>query len=290
MQKEVYDRLFKKSWADLKNNPVLFVPFLLMLLASLVLVFLFFSVTGVFSYVQQLPIYFRENPFSAVLNNNIPQFIMFFIIYVVLELLVSAYFTGMKYAMAKDVVEKGKTSLASGCRQANAFFLKVVGLEILIPAILAGPLLIFFVFQQLSRHSTNITGNFFSVMFLLLFAVYFVYMLFHLVFLYPVLFVEKKRIRLSFKKEFHYVKTHFVHTLISWLLIIGVMLLLFVATLPFDRIAHYSDNLLVLIVVFLVLYVLEIIFANWEHLFVIRAYREGKKHAGSAQDNERQSL
>ncbi|RJQ18236.1 hypothetical protein C4573_00760 [Candidatus Woesearchaeota archaeon] len=270
---KAYDGIFKQSWADLKKNPVLFLPSVLMFVISLVLVFLFFAFSGIVAYLQHMPIYFRENPLDLFIT---PKILVAFLAYLVMEFILMTYFSGMKYAMAKEVVETGKTGMASGFKQANKFFFKMLGVEVISVAIVFAPAILYAIVYYLSQNSGNIVGSFFKIIFILVFILYALYICFNLLFVYPVLFFERKKPLITIKKEFHYVRNHFMHTLLSWLIVISLFLIAYVAKLPFDRIADYSGSLVVILAALFGIYVLEVIFSQWEHLFVMRSYIEGK--------------
>ncbi len=277
MEKEEYENLFRQSWIDLKNNLVVFVPNIFMFIISLGLVFLFFAGSGILSYLQNQPIFFREYPVSELFMQAPLKILILFLVYAVLEFLVAAFFSTMKYSMAKEIAEKGSTSLKTGWSFGKKFFLKLLRLELLVVAILFAPLILLFVLNSVAFSTEYVTGTFFMIVFILIFAIYFIYMLFHILFVYPVLFFEKKHTIITLKKEFHYVKTHFIHTMISWLLITGVLLIAYFVGLPFDAISNYSSKLFLVLLAFLAIYILEIIFSSWEHIFVMKAYLLGKK-------------
>lgn len=277
MEKEGYEKLFKQSWIDLKNNLVMFIPNIFMFVSTLVLVFIFFTTTGLVSYLQHQPVFFREYPIADIFTKAPIKILLLFIAYVVIEFILAAFISTMKYGMSKEIAEKGKTTLKAGFHYGKAFFFKVLRLELLILAIIFGPLLIYFVISSIATSTDNITGTFFLVIFIILLVIYFIYVVFHILFVYPVLFFEKKHTIITIKKEFHYVKTHFIHTVISWLLIIGIFLTFYIAKLPFDKIVGFSSSLIIILIAFLLIYILEIIVSNWEHIFVMKAYLLGKK-------------
>ena len=86
--KEKYDKTFVQCWKDLKNNPKLFVPNLLTFGSTLILVFLFFSVSGVLRYLQNQPIFFREVPITSLFTDAPLKIVAFFLVYVVVEFII----------------------------------------------------------------------------------------------------------------------------------------------------------------------------------------------------------
>ena len=89
--------LFQLSWFILKQNPLLFLPNVLMLISNLILFICLIKVTGVS---------------SAVLNNNYGVLkeslfsgysITAIVIYFILTLLIDNYFVTAKYGLIKQV-------------------------------------------------------------------------------------------------------------------------------------------------------------------------------------------
>ena len=123
-------------------------------------------------------------------------------------------------------------------------------------------------------------GSFVANMFFIPLAmVYFIYMGIRLLYVFPVMTFEKKGAYNSLKKDFHFVKAHAQHTILTWLIVIGVTFFLSIIkenaiqTSEFLFRQLYVIGLLVLAFIF----ALEFMVAVWEHVFIFKSYLVAKK-------------
>ena len=82
----------------------------------------------------------------------------------------------------------------------------------------------------------------------------------------------------SFTGDFHYVKAHLQHTIMTWVIIVGVAV---VASMIRSGLENYSSffpiklfPLVLLFSIFLIL--LEMFVSMWEHVFIFESYVDGK--------------
>ncbi len=134
--------ILSKGWDDLKTNPVLIAPGILTMLVTYIFVFAlllvlitqFMPSLDVFMGSEPIdPAYFDSLNFDSI---NIGLVLAVFLVGIILLILVSSFITAGLTGMAKEAVTTGKTSLSDLWAYGKKYFLKVLGLTIIIGIIM----------------------------------------------------------------------------------------------------------------------------------------------------------
>ncbi len=193
--------LFKKSWVDLKNNLVIFVPDVLnfIILAILFLVFIFAS--GVYAFLstyKSIPLAISSIGTEAIFADLFAKFLIWIVVFLVAAFLISNYFIAMKLGMINEVAEKKKTALAKGFGYASKNYLNVLGFNLL-------TLLLIFI-PTMALVSLVLLSNWLVPLALVLLTIYFLILVLGIQFIYPVMFMDKKGPVSALKGSFGYLK------------------------------------------------------------------------------------
>ena len=262
--------LFQDSWETLKENKILFIPNVLILVANIILVLVLFLISGLG---------------TTLLNNSYPSldesffsftFLFYFLLYFAIFILVDNYFITMKYGLIKDILLKKKTSLKSGFSFANQHYLTTLGIHALSYLIIFVPLfLLATVFFLLLPISSLVSITLFVPIGL----VYLIYIGIRLLYVFPVMTFEKKGAYNSLKKDFHFVKAHAQNTIITWMIVVGVTIFISILRENVIKTSEFLfQQLYVLgILVLVFIFTLEFLVLVWEHVFIFKSYLAAKK-------------
>ena len=262
--------LFKDSWEIVKKNKILFFPNIIILSINVLLVLILFFITGLFK------ILIENDPSNIAKVFLSGEFIFFVFLYLIISTLMDNFFLTMKYGLIKDVLLKKKTNFSNGVKFAKEHYWTTLGIHILsfliiyVPLILLGIVLFTFLPQN---------GLIAAAIFIPLMIVYLIFIAIRLLFVYPTMTFEKKGAYNSLKDDFHFVKTHLHHTMVTWL----VILLIGIVTAMIKRGIEPLQGILFQQVVFLGLLLgiaiiaLEMAVSVWEHVYIFKSYLVGKK-------------
>lgn len=280
-----YNKLVTTSWNLMVNNKILFVPKIFMFLFAFILFIGYLAASGIMNLLiknpamvydqlvlhEQIRSYISRNPIWALVS---------LIIYILVVILSDLFFITMKYGMITDVIKKKKTSLHSGYLFAKKYYGTSLVIHLISYVLVLGPLaLVGVVFYNIATKTNSfilMTPWIIVAIFLLLVFLYIAYMLMRLVFIYPVMAFEEEGAFSTVKKDFHYVKKHIGHTLITWMLFVVIWFGFTIAKTPLGSIENKAENLFIIISLAIVILILESLVSVWEHLFIFKAYVEGK--------------
>lgn len=262
--------LFQLSWFILKENPVLFLPNILLLISNLILFLCLIKITGIGSAVLNNDYHLlKESIFSS-------WFVVATIIYFVLTFLIDNYFITAKYGLIKQVLLKGHAKLSDGLDFAKKYYLTTIGIHIMSSLIIFIPLLILAVLLFLLLPFSTLVA---ISIFIPLAVIYFLYISIRLIFVYPVMTFEKKGAYNSLKEDFHFVKTHLHHTLLTWLIVMGVSIFISVFRenlIDVQSMLHQQLALIGFLLIAIIM-VVEIAVSVWEHIFIFKSYLTARK-------------
>ncbi len=262
--------LFQLSWLILKKNPVLFLPNILMLISNLILFLCLIKVTGIG---------------SAVLNNNYGTLkdslvsgwsIVFLLSYFVLTFLIDNYFTTAKYGLIKQVLLKGKANFSEGLGFAKKHYLTTIGIYVMSSLIIFIPLLILAILVFLLLPFSKLVA---ISIFIPLAIIYFLYISIRLIFVYPIMTFESEGAYTTIKEDFHFVKTHLHHSILTWLIVMGVSIFvsLFRENLVDAQSMLHQQIALIGFLLIAIIVIIEIAVSVWEHIFIFKSYLATRK-------------
>jgi hypothetical protein len=264
------ETLFAASWRAIKKNKILFVPNIIILFFNLGLFYLLLYFSGAGEAIVQ-------NDYLALRSALFSLLSLFYLaIYFVLIMLVDNYFLAMKYGLIKTVLLRKKANLMNGIKFANEYYFSTLGIHVLsyliifIPLILLGALLFLLLpFSPLLA----------IAVFIPLLIIYLVFISIRLIFVYPVMTFEKEGAYNSLKQDFHFVKTHVHHSLITWLIVIGFAIFISLINNGLEKFGQILTQQTYFWGVLLVIIILglEMIVSVWEHVFIFKSYLTGRK-------------
>ncbi len=202
--------------------------------------------------------------------------LIYFLIYLILVVLIDNYFLTAKYGLIKNILLKRKFNLRTIIKFANKHYLTTLGIHVLSFLIIFIPLTLLatILFILLPLNPILAVAIFIPLLF-----TYLIFITVRLLFVYPTMTFKKTGAYNSLKEDFHFVKTHGHHALITWLIIIGINI--FVSIFK-DVIHDFSTIFTQQIYFFTILFVvillsIEILVSVWEHVFIFKSYLVGKK-------------
>lgn len=270
MKRGVRRNLFAESWLIVRNNRVLFAPDLIVLGINVLFFWLFLLFTGLD---------------KALMENNPEMFFdlaynwyiwLYFGVYLLATMLIDNFFLTAKYGMIKDVLKKKKTDFKSGISFAKEYYFSALGIHIISSLIVIVPLVLLAVILFLLLPVHTLVA---LTIFIPLAIAYLIYITIRLLFVYPVMAFEKEGAYKSIKDDFHFVKTHLHHTLITWLIVIGVSIFIAIIQENLSYLNEFMVGQLFFLGLILaaIILALEISVSVWEHVFIFKSYLGGKK-------------
>ncbi len=277
-----YPEVIEDSVLTLRKHMILFVPNIILVLISTLLFILFFHLSGLAEmltlkpYLLDDPIALRES-FASL--SATPQFAIALLTFLVAEILLSAFFLVMKFGMIRDVVKKGKTTLSSGAEFAEKNYLNFIVVYLAVRAIIYIPLLVllFIYFMTVRVNEYLFFGQFLMGLFGVIWLFYAIVMTIRLLFVYPVMTFEHDRFFNVIGHEFHYVKTHTTHTLVSFLIVLVVIFAYAFIRESVNIFGFDVQSYVLIIILTILLVALEIAVTTWEHVFIFKSYTESRK-------------
>lgn len=269
-KKKEVKSLFELSWSIVKNNKILFYPNLAALAINIILFITFIYLSG-------LSKMFLNNDFDIFSTTLFSwKTSLYFFAYILITILIDNFFLTMKYGLIKNIVLKGKTSIKQGYKFAKKYYFTTLKIHVLSYLITLVPLILLAILLLILLPNSVLIA---ITIFVPLMLAYFVYIGIRLLFVYPVMTFEKKGAYNSLKEDFHFVKTHLNHTFITWLVIIGITILMAIvrANLEYVTDVLYGQLFLLGLIGAVIIIGLEIIVSVWEHVYIFKSYLVGKK-------------
>ena len=259
-----------KSWKETKANPILFVPKIISLIVSATILFLFLTRLNVLS--DFISTGFTYGGLSRLLMGLLKNYI--FWIYLVIEFSSVVFFSGMSYGMYKDITLNEKISLRKGFGYGTKYFFEILGISSLYYLIIGIPLcgLIYSIV-------TPIFENFFTQFtFIIFYAIFIFYWVFlvvlRLFFVFAVMVFKNEKMVRTIQVGAAFGKVHFKHTLITWLIVVGITLLFELIKNPSFYKIESTGTIYTIILALVVFTILDVIISVWEHIFIFNIYLE----------------
>jgi len=260
----IFQKEMKKSWLETKKNPILFAPKIFSITLSIIILTVLLSSIGVFGE-------FAKSGFSVERLGLILKSLVFtlpFWIYLIIEIIISVFFSGMSLGMYKDITLKKKTSLKKGFNYGIKYFWNIIKISILY-YILIGVALFALVYAVKIFALFNIFLSLAIFSFYLILILYWLFLvILRLFFVYAAMVFGKGGALQSVRIGAQFGKIHFKHTLITWLIVVGIYLLVNLTKQPVVS----NNHILITLIAILFFTILEIVVSVWEHVFVFNMY------------------
>ncbi|MBU4501834.1 MAG: hypothetical protein KKA79_04525 [Nanoarchaeota archaeon] len=222
----MYKVAFTQSWKDLKQNLILFIPDIIIVLFNLLLGLFFLQYSGILGAVKDPELWVEGlvtvlPAISSFVQQNIVRLIITFIAFALTSFVIGSGLTAMKYAMIKDLVKKKKLTIKKmfyyGKGVWNIIFMKIVmfaiGIIVLIflSLFITGLSLIIYYFVK-SKVIISLTN-------LALVSIIIIVLQMSFFFRYPIMFLDKKNPLKAVKDSLTYFLKHKNFVFKIWLII-----------------------------------------------------------------------
>ncbi|MFH1316111.1 MAG: glycerophosphoryl diester phosphodiesterase membrane domain-containing protein [Candidatus Woesearchaeota archaeon] len=283
-----YIDLFSKSWNGLKNNLVLFLPYLI----SLGLAILFFIIllieAGIFIYAYGIE--FNAITYTQAIdlmqNTGLMVYLIFFLIIdIIVWFLVNVYINSMYIGMCKEIMKNGKTNTSTMFQSGKIYYKRILGVKIIKFLITSIPLLILILINlAIYLYINKILTLFTGLISLILFFVYALAISVGFFFVSPTIAEKSGKVLDLVKESFNYAKKNLGHTIITLLILVGIGLVIgIIFQIPITTIDNslpmFSDNravamiLITLLVLFnIIKVIIQASYALIVNLYVFFAY------------------
>ena len=266
-----YGLLLKKSWNDLKNNLVIFLPIIFVVIMAIAFILLV---------VLEVIVSLTIN--STIDNGSYFPLVLMGVVFGFIDLILLIYLASAVESMyigllnAITIKKKANTTdMWGGFRKFTSINFKVNMIKLsifLLPLIILG--LITFLVFTLSKTAGIILAVIFGILYLLYALIAALFMVFGFLFLEPIISIGKIRSPIALMKlSLRYTRENLGHVFITWIImffissVIGGMVQ--VVSLP----ANIMPSLfLIFIPIIILFYVVSIIVKAWLQIFLFNAY------------------
>lgn len=269
-----YGLLLKKSWKDMKNNLIIFLPLVFILL--IMIAFVLLIILEIVSFMA------AGLTAQNITPGLIAAGILVGLIDLLLLILVGAVIEGMYLGLLNPIVTKKKSNakeMWNGVKRFTGINFKIymVMLSIfLVPLIAAGILagLGFLINKTLGIILAIVFGG----LYLLYFITAILFVVFGFFFLGPIITESKSQFALGLiKQSLKYTKANLGHVLITWLIIFAINLPLNVLGRILSLPAQFLPVLFFAIIpILIIIWIIGIIINAWLRIFLFNAYFNSK--------------
>ena len=265
-----YGLLLKKSWNDLKNNLVIFLPIVFVVIMAIA--FILLVVLEVFAFISAG--FIVKDLTIGLLGASI----LIGFLDIILLILIAAIIGSMYLGLLNPIVNKKKAivkDMWAGVNKFTAINFKVNMIKLsifLLPLIILG-LLTFLVFT-LSKTAGIVLVVIFGILYFIYFIIAALVMVFGFLFLEPIISMDKIRSPIELMKmSLQYTRENLGHVGVTWIIIffissvIGGMVQL--VSLP----ANIMPSLFLIFIPFIIIfYIVSMIVKAWLQIFLFNAY------------------
>jgi len=271
----MYTEVFTQSWKDLKENPILFVPDIVIVVINIILGLSFLKSSGLITILSDPSTILKSlETFAPILQSflkeNLIRVIVTLILFAITSFVIGSGLSAMKYGMLRDLVNKKKLTLSKMWENGKNIWLVVsmkmimfaVGIITLLFLIGSGVIMSQFIERGTAAFILTVaTPIFILILQLLLF------------FRYQIMFLENKHPFEAIKESYHYFTKHFKTVILTWLIIIAISITAsFLAA--FTGLAEGKLTFsITLILGYLVRNIINVIIGLWAETFKFRIYK-----------------
>lgn len=263
-----YKGTFLESFRDIKNNPILLVPDLLLVISTTVLTSLFLYINGLLKGTSLSAEHFGR--FALETFNSAPlltKFILSLVIIAVINIFFGITFNIMKYAMIRDLIEyRREPNLLESYYEVKDYLFPVLGIKAIFAVLFLLP---FIIFTFLS-----FKNNLLIIISPIIVLGIWVFLKISFLFIYPTLMVKtRKGIITTIRETYQYFKRNKLHTVISSVIVfLTSVLATYLITLIGRVLTNYIAINAVASLYTLISTVAIVIIWVWGLVFVFRNY------------------
>lgn len=237
-----YFTLMKKALCDLRDHPVVFMPFvfgiILFILFGFFVFFEGFLLLVLFNI--GLPNLLTSLMASGLLVASVAVFVF---IDILLAIIFASYISAMVYSGFYYIAANKRITLDTLRRGASRLFPKVFRLFLIRFALYFIPFIVFGGITAAASVINWFMGLVAGIMFLMLYVIYAIYISFGLFFIGPMIAYKRKGVMDILKDSFKYLHTRTSHVVLTWLVVvcinIFIALVLTIAMLPLQVVVMF---------------------------------------------------
>lgn len=287
------EKVLGKSLHLLRKNPVLYIPDLVMMIITAVLVLTLIKFIGAAAILNALqnPQTFTVDLLKTYVTNNLAQIIIGGIILFIISFILGVSMTLLKYSMIKEIISGKKASLRNAWREENKLFWSVVLLRIIvwiavIIGLLAIVLLLVAIYLILNAFNHNIAVLLTTIGGIAILVLYLIFISLCLLFRYPYMFTKSDRNAFRVLKEsIYFFKRHKIFTLVTWLIIVVISIIVGIGIIIINSILNTALTLISIALLTTVLSIVWYILSSlirlsidlWMYMYVFLKYTQKVK-------------
>ncbi len=260
-----YKELFLDTFMDIKDNPIILLPDLLLVISTLILTSVFLYVNGMLQGYSLNPDYIKD--YIRTLIGSAPKLIRLvisFMIVLIINVAIGVSLSVQKYSMMKSISERREINLVESFREGKGYILDVIGIKMLLGLMHIVPLAAV-IFLGLNDILLIIGIGIVLAIFVLLRVAFF--------FVYPTLMLDTKgKILRTIRECYFYFRANKKHSVICALI---VFLTVFVASFMLKKlgvlISVINISAISSIYALLSTFIL-VLFGVWGLLFSFKSY------------------
>lgn len=292
----VYRKLVLESVKNLKNNPRLFLPDLMLFCSTTFFGVIFLKILNLLPLLQEILV--NKNTVKEVLisflqnTHNLVNIIFLSIIFLVITFSAGSSLTAVKFQMMKDIIQNKKPSFLKSIKKTPRYLWSIIGLRILIFTISILMVLLIYIFFSIVYYlfSVSVIYGILSALILGSIAL-FLLVLFKIsiFFVYQILFLEDKTAMESLVLSFIYSKKHLLYVILIWCIIFCMGIIFWLITLPINNILNLAEKHLIgtspTLVTFIAVMavtaffrvIINLLYLLWSDLFLFLAYKKSER-------------
>lgn len=271
----MYKEVFNTSWKDLKNNPILFLPDFIMMVATLLLGWLFLHFSGITQFLASPDIIAKEIEelmpiVTGFFQENLLKLIIAFSLFILTSFILGSGLLAMKLGMMRDFVSNKKLSLKRMWGNSRHFW-DVVYMKILM--FLIGIVFFLFFFGSGLILYTMLPRVIAILAAALIFVIVIILLTLILLFRYPILFLDKKNPIAAIKDSLIYFNKNKKHVLFIWLIILAVTIGIKLFEGMISPIIQYKSVFYSIFLLNLIRSLFNLLIGVWSSLFRFKMYK-----------------
>ena len=272
----MYKEVFIKSWKDLKQNPILFLPDVIILVVNIILGVLFLNYSGLLKLLTDPDVIVKELEamipiITLFLKENLLKIILSFALFVLTSFVIGSGLVAMKMGMMKELIQEKKLTL-KGMFNNGKYAFQVISMKMIM--FVVGVVTFLFILGTGIILSTFIQKGLVIIVMGVFFPLFVILLQLILLFRYPIMFLENRHPITAVKESFDYLIKNKKHVFIVWVIVFAISLI----TVPLSSYMGFIEQKVALlsatlIVGYLLRNIMKMIVGVWSEMFKFRNYK-----------------
>lgn len=272
----MYKEGFIKSWKDLKNNPILFLPDVIIILVNMLLGFFFLKYSGLLKLITDPDLLLRELSVTAPIiklffKENILRIIIAVALFALTSFVIGSGLTAMKLGMMKELVSKRNLTIRKMINNGK-YVWQVILMKMIMFVI--GIVIFLFILGTGLILSTFLHKGIIILFITILFPTLIIALQLLLLFRYQTMFLKNINPIMAVKESFEYFNNNKKYVFIIWLIIVVISFI----TAPLSAYLGFTQEKIIflstaMILGYLVRQIIRMIVNVWSDMFKFRSYK-----------------